>query len=151
MKNPVGSRILQADNIAGLVIVACSAWLLTETRDMPPMSALLPVAMLCAMALMGVILIARTILNPQTASAGPVFVAPRRFLLVVFVIAAYAFGVATLGFYTSTTIMVPAVAFCFGYRKPLGLAIATIIFVGGIALIFMVLMNQELPPEFFAS
>jgi hypothetical protein len=47
--------------------------------------------------------------------------------------------------------MVPAVAFCFGYRKPLGLALATIIFVGGIALIFMVLMNQELPPEFFAS
>ncbi|WP_417843321.1 tripartite tricarboxylate transporter TctB family protein [Thalassospira sp.] len=151
MKNPAGSRILQADIIAGLVIVACSVWLFTETRDMPPMSALLPVVMLCAMALMGIILIGRTFLKPDLRSDRAVFVAPRRFFLVVFAIGAYALGVATLGFYTSTTLMVPSVAWCFGYRKPFGLALATVIFVGGIALIFLVLMNQDLPTEFFAS
>ena len=45
--------------------------------------------------------------------------------------------------------MIPVVAWCFGYRSLKGVLLADLIFTGGIAIIFVVLMGQERPTEFF--
>ena len=68
---------------------------------------------------------------------------------IVLAIALYMAGVVALGFYTSTAIMLPVVAWCFGYRDIKRLLLADVIFTGGLAVIFVVLMGQELPAEFF--
>ncbi|MFC0266789.1 tripartite tricarboxylate transporter TctB family protein [Kushneria aurantia] len=144
---------IHPDIIAGVVIVIASALLLTRTSSMPAMSALLPVTMLVLLLVLGTVLMARVFLRRHSA-LGPVpkyqmFTNLRRFLGVVVSIVAYIAGVALVGFYTTTAIMIPIVAWCFGYRSLKGLLLADVIFVGGIAMIFVFLMGQELPAEFF--
>ncbi len=151
MTNQTGSRLLHPDNIAGVVLIAVCAWLLTKVTDMPYMSALLPVTMLGAIIVLSVLMIVRNLIKSGAVPVKPVFTSLPRFLLVVACVGGYVLAVGTLGFYTSTLVMLPVVAWLFGYRKPKGIALATLIFVGGIALIFLVLMNQSLPPEFFQS
>ncbi|RCK49831.1 hypothetical protein TH25_12470 [Thalassospira profundimaris] len=151
MTNQTGSRILHPDNIAGVVLIAVAAWLLTKVTDMPYMSALLPVAMLCTIIGLSALMILRNLIKSGAVSVNPVFTSLPRFALVVACVAGYVISVANAGFYTSTLLMLPVVSWLFGYRKLKGIALATLIFVGGIALIFLVLMNQSLPPEFFQS
>jgi hypothetical protein len=50
-----------------------------------------------------------------------------------------------VGFYISTAVSVPLVAYAFGYRNPLGLAIAAVIVLVAIYLIFGFAMSQEFP------
>ncbi|BBI64888.1 hypothetical protein HSBAA_61940 [Vreelandella sulfidaeris] len=58
-------------------------------------------------------------------------------------------GVSLIGFYTTTAVMVPLVAWSFGYRDIKRLLLADLIFTGGLAIIFALLMGQDLPTEFF--
>ena len=60
-------------------------------------------------------------------------------------IVAYALSTDFVGFYLSTAVSVPLVAWVFGFRHPLGLAVATVIVVGSIWLIFDFGMSQEFP------
>lgn len=147
------SRRLDPDLIAGIVIVLAAGALLLRTAGMPAMTALLPVSMLSVLVLLGVFLIARCVirLKRQGDAYAPtqVFDNARRFLGIAASIALYVAGVALLGFYTTTAVMIPAVAWCFGYRSLKGLLLADLIFTGGIAIIFVLLMGQELPTEFF--
>lgn len=147
------SRRLDPDLIAGIVIVLGAGALLMRTAGMPAMTALLPVSMLSVLVLLGILLIARCVirLKRQDENYAPtqVFDNARRFLGITASIALYVAGVALLGFYTTTAVMIPVVAWCFGYRSLKGLLIADLIFTGGIAIIFVLLMGQELPTEFF--
>jgi putative tricarboxylic transport membrane protein len=63
------------------------------------------------------------------------------FLLIVL----HALTVSVLGFYVSTMIFVPLIAYLFGYRSVIGLAIATVIVVAAIAMIFSIAMGQDFP------
>ncbi|RKD86928.1 MULTISPECIES: tripartite tricarboxylate transporter TctB family protein [Kushneria] len=145
------SRGIDPDLIAGVIIVLGAGALLTRTSDMPGMTALLPVTMLSALILLGVLLIGRCVLRRrrQTVAAIKVFDNAKRFIGIVASIAIYVAAVALLGFYTSTAVMIPVVAWCFGYRNLKGVLLADLIFTGGIAIIFVLLMGQELPTEFF--
>lgn len=142
------------DLIAGAIISLGAGGLLLRTTDMPAMTALLPVSMLSVLVLLGILLIVRCVIRlkrqdeAHTLSA-PVFDNARRFLGIAASISAYVAGVALLGFYTTTAVMIPVVAWCFGYRSLKGLLIADLVFTGGIAVIFVLLMGQELPTEFF--
>lgn len=141
------------DVIAGMVIIVGAGWLLTHTPAMPVMTALLPVTMLSALIVLAVLMIGRALLggrNSRKVTARyPVFDRVGAFLGVVLAIVLYMAGVVALGFYTSTAIMIPVVAWCFGYRDIKRLVLADVIFTGGLALIFWVLMGQQLPAEFF--
>ncbi|MCM2130232.1 tripartite tricarboxylate transporter TctB family protein [Larsenimonas rhizosphaerae] len=145
------SRGIDPDLIAGTVIVLGAGVLLTRTSDMPGMTALLPVTMLSALILLGVLLIGRCVLRRRRQTVAPikVFDDAKRFFGIVASIAIYVAAVALLGFYTATAVMIPVVAWCFGYRSLKGVLLADLIFTGGIAIIFVLLMGQELPTEFF--
>ena len=144
---------INPDLIAGIAIVLASGGLLTRTSDMPAMTALLPVTMLVVLMVLGALLVIRVFVDAKTAKEfAPkyeVFTHFRRFIGVVASIAVYVGGVAVIGFYTTTAVMVPVIAWCFGYRNIKRLLLADAIFTGGMALIFVVLMGQELPAEFF--
>lgn len=141
---------LRPDNIAAVICIAASASLLTLSLKMPKMSALLPTAMLVAMIVLSLALIARGLVGAshEKPRAG-VFVSLHRFFWAISSVLGYVVAVDFIGFYTSSVIMIPAVAWIFGYRNPWRLALATVLFVGGTALIFQVGMNREFPAEFF--
>lgn len=56
-------------------------------------------------------------------------------------------GMQFVGFFTSTVIIVPALAFGLGYRQPLGLLIGTALFVVLLIVVFRLLLGVPLPPE----
>ncbi|KPQ20504.1 MULTISPECIES: tripartite tricarboxylate transporter TctB family protein [unclassified Halomonas] len=146
-------RGLHHDLIVGLVVIVGASYLLTFALDMPPMSSVLPIAMLGALIVLSLLMVLRTLINIRNgrsmAHRYQVFVNKRRFFGITFAILAYSLGVSLIGFYTTTAMMIPAVAWCFGYRHIKRLLLADLIFTGGLAIIFVLLMGQDLPPEFF--
>ena len=79
------------------------------------------------------------------ADAPPVTKSPRRVIGAFLLIVAYALATDFIGFYVSTAVTIPLVAWVFGYRSPMGLLIATVIVVGTIWAIFDFGMSQDFP------
>lgn len=144
----LSSRLWAEIGFAVFILLSCGALLLTAIR-LPTMSALLPVAMLLSlMALAGGLCLSlyiRRVVLPTKPGAFALLPVLASFATIV----AYTLAVQFVGFYTSTIIMVPLVAWAFGYRKLFGLVLSTVIFVGGIYVIFSLLMGQRFPQEFF--
>lgn len=139
-------RLMRAETLTALGMIAGAGGLLFPAAELKPISALLPVSMLISIVVLSTILL---IADQRKAAAGeaakPMTKAPKRVLWAFVLIVAYAVSVDLIGFYISTTVIIPLVAYAFGYRNPLGLAIATIIVVGMIYLIFSFAMSQEFP------
>ncbi|MEE2860452.1 MAG: tripartite tricarboxylate transporter TctB family protein [Paracoccus sp. (in: a-proteobacteria)] len=146
MTAPQRSRFTRPETLTAVGLVILAAIFLIPTFDLAPMSALLPAAMLIGLIVLGLCMLIK---DQRAASAGEpaktVLAAPVRVLGAFALVLGYAVAVDLVGFYPATIVTVPLVAAAFGYRQPLGLAVATAIVVGGIWLIFSVGMSQEFP------
>lgn len=146
MSDPHGNRLLRPETLTALGTILVAAALLMPTYALRPISALLPAAMLIGLIVLSAILL---ISDQREASAGepPVKMtrAPKRVAGAFLLIVAYAVAVDLAGFYISTAISVPLVSWVFGYRNPLGLAVATVIVLGAIWSIFDFGMSQDFP------
>lgn len=146
MSAPHTNRLFRPETLTALGIIAVSAAFVIPTFGMRAMSALLPAAMLAGLIGLAVLLL---VSDQRKAAAGeepkPMTSAPKRVAGAFVLIVAYALATDFLGFYPSTAISVPLVAWIFGYRNPLGLAAATLVVVGAIWLIFGLGMSQEFP------
>ncbi len=140
------SRLIRPETLTAIGLIVICAGLLIPAFDLRPMSALLPAAMLIGLIVLAAILL---LTDQRKAAAGeepkPMMKTPGRvggaFLLIV----GYALATDLVGFYVSTVISVPLVAWVFGFRHPLGLLAATVIVVGSIWLIFDFAMSQQFP------
>lgn len=146
MSKTANHRLLRAETLTAVVVFVAAALFLIPTSELPALSALLPAAMLIALLVLSV---AMLVVDQRAAAAGlpgeRLTSSPRRVLAAFALIFAYALCVDFVGFYPSTAIFVPLVAYLFGYRSPFGLALATMIVVGAIYLIFGFAMSQEFP------
>lgn len=146
MSQNAPNRFWRPETLTAVCLIVVAAGFLIPTAALRPLSALLPATMLVALIALGVMLLVR---DQRTALAGQPALAmtkaPKRVLAAFALIALYAFCVDFIGFYPATGISVPLVAFVFGYRQPLGLALATLIVLSAIWLIFSVAMFQEFP------
>ncbi|MBY6002324.1 tripartite tricarboxylate transporter TctB family protein [Salipiger bermudensis] len=142
----MSNRLTRPETLTALGIVVVAAGFLVPAAALRPISALLPVAMLVGLIGLSVILL---ISDQRKAAAGeaaaPMSKSPTRVAGAFALIVAYAVATDLIGFYVSTVVAVPLTAFLFGYRNPLGLALATVIVVGAIWLIFDFGMSQEFP------
>lgn len=139
-------RLWRPTTLSALGTLGLVAALVQPTQKLPAISALLPGAMLATLALLAVFLLVsdqRQAWQGQAAEA--INQSPSRVLGAFALILAYALCVDGLGFYPSTAVAVPLIAFAFGYRQLRGLAIATLVVTGGIYLIFSYAMAQEFP------
>lgn len=146
MSHPDRSRLLRPQTLTAIGILVAAAAFVIPTLDLPPMAALLPAAMLVALMVLSVFLLLG---DQRKAAAGtpaePMTSSPRRVAGAFALIVLYAVSVDLIGFYPSTAISVPLVAWAFGFRNPAGLALATVIVLGAIYLIFSLSMSQEFP------
>ncbi|WP_417211154.1 tripartite tricarboxylate transporter TctB family protein [Antarctobacter sp.] len=140
------SRLTRPETLTALGIIAVAALFLIPTFDLRPISALLPAAMLIGLIVLSGALLAT---DQRKASAGegapPMTKSPKRVIGAFLLIVAYALATDFVGFYVSTALTIPLVAYSFGYRSPVGLLIATVIVVGSIWLIFDFGMSQDFP------
>jgi len=141
-------RLGNPDAVGGLVIIGGCIFLEWQTLELPATSAIFPQMVLGLASLLGVIMIVQGILKSRATDAPLKFFKDRRrFLIACGMTGVYVAGINTLGFYTATAALVPAVSVVFGYRKPAVIAVATVAFVAGMALIFGFAMNYQFPPE----
>ena len=140
------SRLTRPETLTAIGIIVAAAGFLIPTAALRPISALLPAAMLIGLIVLSVLLL---ISDQRKASAGleekPVTQSPKRVIGAFLLIVAYALATDFIGFYLSTALTIPLVAWIFGYRSPLGLLIATVIVVGTIWAIFDFGMSQDFP------
>lgn len=140
------NRFLRPETLSAVGILVVAAGFLIPTTDLRSISALLPAAMLIGLIILSLLLL---LSDQRKASAGEapekVTNSPKRVIGAFCLIVAYAVASDLIGFYISTVIAVPTVAYVFGFRNPLGLAIATAIVVGSIWLIFDFGMSQDFP------
>ncbi|WP_108260271.1 tripartite tricarboxylate transporter TctB family protein [Mangrovicoccus ximenensis] len=146
MSTPLKDRLLRAETLAAAGIVVVAAGFLVPAAALPPMSALLPATMLIALIVLALALL---ISDQRKASKGEaaeqVTHSPKRVAGAFLLVVAYAVAVDFVGFYPSTIVSVPLVAWIFGFRNPAGLALATAITVGAIFVIFSLAMSQSFP------
>ncbi|MDD8024563.1 MAG: tripartite tricarboxylate transporter TctB family protein [Paracoccaceae bacterium] len=139
-------RFLRPETLTAIGTIIVAAGFLLPTVDLRPLSALLPATMLVSLIVLGAIML---ISDQRKAGSGqaarPMTKAPRRVLGAFALVVLYALGVDFVGFYPATAISVPLVAYAFGYRHPFGLALATLIVLVAIWLIFGFAMSQEFP------
>ena len=140
------SRLTRPETLSALGIIVVAAGFLIPTFELRAISALLPAAMLIGLILLSVILL---FADQRKVGAGedaqPMTQSPERVIGAFLLIVAYALATDFMGFYVSTTVTIPLVAWIFGYRSPLGLLIATVIVVGTIWAIFDFGMSQDFP------
>jgi putative tricarboxylic transport membrane protein len=140
-------RYLRPESLTAIATFVVAAGFLIPTAELSPISALLPFAMLGGLMVLSIALL---IVDQRKAAAGKpaekMTQSPLRVLAAFAAIAVFVVAVHFLGFYPCTIVSVPLVAWTFGYRSLPGLALATLIVVGGIYLIFSVAMAQDFPP-----
>jgi len=141
-------RFGSPDAVGGLVAIGVCMFLEWQTLELPAASAIFPQMVLAGASILSIVMTVQGTLKGRPDDA-PLrfFKNRRRFLIALGMTGLYVAGINTIGFYTSTAILVPAVSVVFGYRKPLTIAIATAGFIAGMALIFGAAMNYQFPPE----
>lgn len=146
MSDRSANRFLRPETLTAIGIILVSVGFLFPTFELRSISALLPAVMLISLIVLSVFLM---IADQRKAAAEdeaqPISKAPRRVLGAFLLIVAYALATDFVGFYPSTIVTIPLVAWVFGYRSPLGLATATVIVVGAVWLIFEFGMSQDFP------
>lgn len=146
MSEPRSSRLLRPETLTAIGTIVVSAAFLIPTFQLRPISALLPAAMLIGLIVLSAILLMS---DQRKASAGeqaqPMTKSPKRVATAFVLIVCYALATDFIGFYASTAITVPLVAYIFGYRNPLGLIAAALIVLGAVWLIFDFSMSQDFP------
>lgn len=139
-------RLARPETLTALGIIVVAAGFLIPTFEMRAISALLPAAMLTALIVLSVFLL---ISDQRKASTGqdakPMTQSPKWVVGAFLLVVAYALATDFIGFYVSTAVTIPLVAWIFGYRSPVGLLIATVIVVGTIWAIFDFGMSQDFP------
>lgn len=139
-------RFLRPESLTAAATFFVSAAFLIPAVQLSPISALLPVAMLGALM---VLALAMLILDQRKAAQGVaaerVTRAPGRVVAAFAMIVLYSCAVELIGFYPSTAVAVPVAAYAFGYRHLPRLALATLIVLAAIYLIFGFAMSEQFP------
>jgi len=140
------NRLLRPETLTAIGIVVVAIGFLFPTSELRSISALLPAAMLIGLIVLALALL---VMDQRKASRdeapAAMTKAPKRVAGAFLLVLGYALATDFIGFYVSTAMTIPLVAFAFGYRNPLGLAIATVIVVGTIWTIFDFGMSQDFP------
>lgn len=139
-------RLTRPETLTAIGIIFVAGGFLIPTFGLRAISALLPAAMLIGLIVLAVILLISDQRKAKAGEAAPEMAkAPKRVIGAFLLIVAYAVATDFVGFYISTAVTIPLVAWVFGYRSPVGLLIATVIVVGAIWLIFDFAMAQDFP------
>ncbi|MDV7270257.1 tripartite tricarboxylate transporter TctB family protein [Thioclava sp. A2] len=140
------NRLLRPETLTALGIILVAAGFLIPSFELRAISALLPAAMLLGLIVLSLALL---LSDQRKAGAGehatPMTQSPKRVIGAFALVVAYALSTDFIGFYASTAVTIPLVAWVFGYRSAVGLAVATCIVVGTIWLIFDFGMSQDFP------
>lgn len=143
---------LWRDRITSLVLLGGAALAWRHAMSFPRESAMFPLLVLGILGGLGVILLVQSFL-PQlrTASDRLVIEEPRTLLVGITVTTAYLFFIPVVGYFTSSLIYIVALSRLLGFKNYLTLIAISVGYVLFTYIVFVLLFQRPLPPEFFQT
>lgn len=152
LPSPVQERIMAG----GIFLV--SLYLIYISMDFPFESRVFPVAVLSLMAILSGSLVVQSFIKSSTAAQGetaseyrPFFIHKPRFAGAFASIFGYIFLLPKLGYFTTSTLFFIVLTQLLGYRNYKNLFLTIFVFLGFVYLVFIVLFERPIPPEFFQA
>lgn len=141
-----------AEIIAGTILIGASIIFLYEINDISYQSALFPRLILGLFAFLSALLIVSGFRKGlKSEELKKYFISVRSYLIIVTFIIVYSIAVGSLGYFSSTILLIPAVSLVFGLKRKRPIIIGTLTFVVLIFTVFVQLFNRPLPREFFLT
>jgi putative tricarboxylic transport membrane protein len=139
------------DRIAGILIFVIGALLYYTTLSFPPESAMFPRVILTLWLVLSGWMTVRSfvVADWRDMAYEPFCIHAGRLALAVATMVLYIFAIDWIGYYTTTVIYIPLMAWLLGYRNKTVLAAATVIYLGIVLGVFDILFERQLPKEFF--
>lgn len=136
---------------AAVLVCVFFAFALVEAWSYKGQSSYMPVAVTGFAVVMAGIWITQSVWKLATLASPAVFDPSSgdmlRFGAILIVMTIYVLGVTYLGFFSTTIVMVPVLAFLAGYRNLPATALGTILFVVGLYAVFRLLLSIPLPQD----
>ena len=139
--------------VVALVVLALSLLGLTEAMGFTRASAYLPTAVMGFAAFLSAIWAIQSVVA-MLRERPALTIEPkeaRRIATLAVLTGLYALSISWIGFFTATVIFLPLAAVLLGYRRPAGLATATVAFMALLYAVFGLLLKTPLPPELILS
>ncbi len=141
--------------VAGGIIVACFlGW--RNLSTVPTDAKVFPLVLLIVLAGLAMAIIGRAILFPHAAGLDDpdnknwsFFRHIPRFVITLVVFVGYAALLDVLGFFTASILFLVGLTILLGYREPVKIAIAYVVFLVFVYSIFVALFDRPLPKEFW--
>ncbi|WP_157962044.1 tripartite tricarboxylate transporter TctB family protein [Acuticoccus kandeliae] len=147
---------LDKDSIGSLIVFAFSIWAWTFLDEMPAGAALFPRMILILAAVLSVIWGVSAQVKRVSRARRGVVEAPRKLIanpanIAIFFACAVAYAalIDLIGYFSASGLFVIATSLLLGYRRPLVVIATAAGFVLFIYLVFVVIFERPLPPEFF--
>lgn len=129
---------------AALIVIVLA--LLKPALDLGAAASMLPVAMLASLVMLSIFAIIGDQKKAcEESKTEPLLSSPKRVYSALFSVFLFIVSVHLFGFYPSTALFVPTIAYVFGCRDARALAIATVIVTGLIYAVFSFAMAKEFP------
>lgn len=138
---------------AATLILVLSVYGLLTVWNYPEGSRIMPAGVMILSIALALIWIVQLILSGKL-STDPTpaidILELRRICTILLSLPVLILSVTTLGFFTSFFVMIPVITWLLGYRNIKAIAIGTLVFSGGLYLIFRVILNRPLPAEIWS-
>lgn len=131
--------------MAGLVLVAFSTFAFAQTMAISGGARMFPLISVATLGIASVIYLARSLIAPKETE--PLVTRPGIFAIVLGLTLLYMNLSVAIGYITATIVYIPAVAWLIGFRRPVFLALATLVYLVSVYVLFEVLFGRALPPE----
>lgn len=134
-----------AEVIAGLVLVAFSVFAWREASGIRPAAAMFPSLIIMALGFFSVVYLVRSVL--AGGATPPVFARGWVFVVVMALTLLYVNAVVRIGYVTSTLVFIPLLAWVIGFRRPVYIAVTTLVYLACVYVLFELLFGRPLPSE----
>lgn len=149
------SSYQKTEIVVEIFLLACCVFAFLSIRELPADAKMFPNIILGVLAIcVGVALIRSLSGVSQKVQGKSVkewrfFTNLKRFIICVAIFSIYLLLIESIGFFISSTLLIICTATFVGYRNYLNLALSLIGFLLFVYLVFILLFERPLPPEFF--
>lgn len=143
--------MFRRDLLTGMGVLAFALAVLIVSRRYTLEARFFPQLIAGVLAVLALVMIARTLLRSEQPESYKLFEAPWKVLLVVVMTGLYIGGISLVGFTLASFLFIPLTAWIFGYRKVHVSAGAALLFVIGVAALFSGVLGLPMPPDLILS
>lgn len=151
------SSYKKTEIVVGIFLLASCLFAFLSIRDLPDDAKMFPNIILGVLAACVCVSLIRCVsgvsekVQGKSAKEWQFFENVKRFIICVIVFSIYLLFVESIGFFISSTLLIICMATFVGYRKYLSLVLSLTGFLLFVYLIFVLLFERPLPPEFFLT